>query len=196
MSAATCTDPAQVGPAARTGGERFEQQVLVYRDELSRAALRLTRNRQDAEDLVQDTYLRAFRSFGQFQPGSNVRAWLFRILMNGYVDARRAFAHRPQLERLDGDELTSRFRVLADRQPGVEEQVLAGFELELLRSALSALPGQFGQAVQLADFEDRPYGEVAALTGVPRNTVGSRVSRGRALLRERLGGSRQELAAS
>jgi RNA polymerase sigma-70 factor (ECF subfamily) len=78
----------------------------------------------------------------------------------------------------------------------VEEQVLAGCELELLRSALSALPGQFGQAVQLADFEDRPYGEVAVLTGVPRNTVGTRVSRGRALLRERLGGSRQELAAS
>jgi RNA polymerase sigma-70 factor (ECF subfamily) len=172
----------------------FEQQAVEHFDALFRAALRLTANREDAEDLVQETYLRAFRFFGQFQSGTNLRAWLFKILTNTHLDARRAVARAPRLVALEADQpeaepiaAAAPVRALVDHKPSVEEQVVAVAEAEWLRSELDALPGQFRVALHLADLEAWSYDEIAEATGVGRNTVGSRVFRGRALLRERLG---------
>lgn len=176
-------------PAAPIDHAGFEQHLAGHLDTLYRVALRLTRNHHDAEDLVQETCLRAYRFFGQFTPGTNLRAWLLRILTNGHLDARRSTAHAPRLVPIDGDDAgrpSAPIGTLADRRPSVEEQVLSAFESERLRAEVATLPARFGQAVQLFDLEDRSYDEIAHLTGVARNTVGSRVFRGRALLRERL----------
>jgi RNA polymerase sigma-70 factor (ECF subfamily) len=172
-------------------------QAYAHLEALHRAALRLTRNPQDAEDLVQETYLKAYRFFGRFTPGSNLRAWLFKILTNGYLDARRARASAPRLLSLEDSGVADAAQVngpLSGRELPVEEQVIARCDTEQLRAEVGALPRQFGEAVMLADLEDRSYEEIASLTGVSRNTVGSRVFRGRALLRERL--ARRELTKS
>ena len=184
------TLPLPDGRPAHADEPGFEQQVAGQLDALYRVALRLTRNHHDAEDLVQETCLRAYRFFGQFTPGTNLRAWLFRIMTNGYLDARRSAAHAPRLVPIDADDtaaVAAPIERLADRRPSVEEQVLAAFESEYLWGEVDALPPRFGQAVRLFDLEERSYEEIARLTGVARNTVGSRVFRGRALLRERLG---------
>jgi len=183
------TKPVSNDRPASSDEPGFERQVAEQLDVLYRVALRLTRNHHDAEDLVQETCLRAYRSFGQFTPGTNLRAWLFRIMTNGYLDTCRSAAHAPRLVPIERDCATPCAPIdrLADRRPSVEEQVLAASESEYLRAEVDALPVQFGQAVRLYDLEDRSYDEIAGLTGVARNTVGSRVFRGRALLRDRLG---------
>jgi RNA polymerase sigma-70 factor (ECF subfamily) len=180
------------GRAIGAPGDRdLFDQALTHFDLLYRGALRLTRNAQDAEDLVQETYLRAYRFFDRFRPGTNLRAWLFRIMTNCHLDARRAAVHQPRtlaLEHLPSAVEPAPLEALRDRQPSVEAQVLATLEAEYLQRELASLPTRFGQAVRLADLEDRPYDEIARLTGVGRNTVGTRVFRGRALLRARLAG--------
>lgn len=180
-------------PAAEASGPPAEgplsEQALAQLDTLFRHALRLTRNVQDAEDLVQETYLRAYRFAERFTPGTNLRAWLHRIMTNAHLDTRRAAASQPkrvESGRESEAELPEPLDTLADPRPGVEEQVEALLESERLAREIEALPERFAQAVRLADLAELSYDEIARLTGVGRNTVGTRVFRGRALLRARL----------
>ncbi len=171
------------------GGQvtEFEQVALVHLDALYQVALRLTRNRAEAEDVVQDAFLRAFRSFDRFNPGTNCRAWLFTILRNVFLNRVRSQG-REVLEADVGDRVTA-------EAVGEARTVGGNPEEELLQSvlhgdvdrALKALPLPFREAVVLVDLEGLSYREVAEVLGCPVGTVMSRLSRGRALLRQTLG---------
>ncbi len=161
--------------------------ALVHLDALYQVALRLTRNRAEAEDVVQDAFLRAFRSFDRFNPGTNCRAWLFTILRNVFLNRVRSQG-REVLEADVGDRVTA-------EAVGEARTVGGNPEEELLQSvlhgdvdrALKALPLPFREAVVLVDLEGLSYREVAEVLGCPVGTVMSRLSRGRALLRQTLG---------
>jgi RNA polymerase sigma-70 factor (ECF subfamily) len=162
--------------------DEFTREALSYVDSLYGTALRLTRRPADAEDLVQDTYLKAFRSASQFRRGTNLKAWLFTILHNTYRNNRRHDGRNP----VDVD---SEFVDQAP-QPAHEyspEQLLTRATLDAdLQEALDALPEAFRQAVWLRDVEELAYAEIAAVLDVPIGTVMSRISRGRRALFERL----------
>jgi RNA polymerase sigma-70 factor (ECF subfamily) len=164
--------------------QEFEDQALVHLDRMFQFAMRLTRKRTDAEDLVQETYLRAFRHFDQFDPGTNCRAWLFAILRNTFVNqAKRQGREVPGLDEGELD------RAEAEMSSGVA--TIENPEVELLNrvvdsdlvKALERLPVAFREVVLLADVEECSYKEIAQICGVPMGTVMSRLSRGRRLLR-------------
>ena len=160
--------------------------ALVHLDSLYHVALRLTRNRAEAEDVVQEAFLRAFRSFHRFNPGTNCRAWLFTILRNVFLNRVRTQGREvPEAEMggLDHAEMTSERHV--DRNP--EEQYLQTMLHGDVDRALTTLPLAFREAVMLVDIEGLTYREVAEVLGCPIGTVMSRLSRGRALLRRALG---------
>jgi RNA polymerase sigma-70 factor (ECF subfamily) len=170
----------------------FEQEALKHLDALYRTALRMTRNPQDAEDLVQDTFLRAYRFFDQFQPGTNLRAWLFKILTNSYINSYRKTAAEPKSTSLDDTEEFSLYHQMArESQDGslgwhVEAEVLDRFAEEDIREAIEKLPDAFRMTVLLADVEGFSYKEIAEITGVSKGTVMSRLFRGRRLLQKAL----------
>ena len=180
------------GRPAHNGGSgpeaAFEREALACLDSLYGAGLRLTGNPADAEDLVQDTYLKAFRASNQFEPGTNLKAWLFTILHNTFLNRRRRAVKEPVA--VESDEIE---RLAADR-PGyaqTPEQILLRDTLDLdLQDALDALPEAFRQAVWLRDVEEFTYAEMATMLGVPIGTVMSRISRGRRLLYERMTAAR------
>ena len=160
-------------------GREFAQAALAHIDSLYGTALRLTRRAADAEDLVQDTYLKAFRAAHQFAPGTNLKAWLFTILHNTFRNTRRHDGRNP----VDVDSEVVE-RAVADA-PGTEspEQVLTRATLDAdLQAALDDLPEAFRQAVWLRDVEELTYAEMAAVLNVPIGTVMSRISRGRRAL--------------
>jgi RNA polymerase sigma-70 factor (ECF subfamily) len=179
----------------------FERDALAFLDSLYRTALRLSRDRADAEDLVQDTYLKAFRAADQFKPGTNLRAWLFTILHNTAKNRVRARAR--EMVDVDSD-LVERAAdpASAAAEPGPYDPrgAAAGDTPEtiLLRDALApelqaaidALPEAFRDAVWLRDVEEFSYSEIAEMLDVPIGTVMSRISRGRHLLFERLNPAR------
>src|SRR3954463_5722267 len=156
---------------------QFARQAEPHFAVLSRGSRRLTRNAADAEDLLQDTLLHAYAGFRSFQEGSNLRAWLFRILYNRWVSTHRARQSRPS--EVLADELTER-DVPA---PSAEAEVLDVLPDNDIRVAFAALPPGFREAVYLADIEGYTYAETAAILGVPQGTVMSRASRGRQRLR-------------
>jgi RNA polymerase sigma-70 factor (ECF subfamily) len=161
------------------GGREFTQAALSHIDSLYGTALRLTRRAADAEDLVQDTYLKAFRSAHQFAPGTNLKAWLFTILHNTFRNARRHDGRSP----VDVDSEAVE-RAAADA-PGVQspEQLLTRATLDVdLQAALDDLPDAFREAVWLRDVEELTYAEMANVLDVPIGTVMSRMSRGRRAL--------------
>jgi RNA polymerase sigma-70 factor (ECF subfamily) len=170
----------------------FEQEALKYLDSLYRTALRMTRNPQDAEDLVQETYLRAFRFFDQFQPGTNLRAWLFKILTNNYINSYRKASAEPRNSSLDNTEDFSLYHQMARELPGgstgwdVETEVLDRFAEQDIREAIENLPPAFRMTVLLADVEGFSYKEIAEITAVSKGTVMSRLFRGRRLLQKAL----------
>lgn len=172
--------------------EIFEQEAIKHLDALYRTALRMTRNPQDAEDLVQETYLRAYRFFDQFQPGTNMRAWLFKILTNSYINTYRRSAAEPKSTSLEEAEEFSLYRQMArESQTGslswdVEAEVLDRFAEEDIREAIEKLPPAFRMTVLLADVEGFSYKEIAEITGVSKGTVMSRLFRGRRLLQKAL----------
>ncbi len=172
--------------------ELFEQEALQHLDALYRTALRMTRNPQDAEDLVQETYLRAYRFFDQFQPGTNIRAWLFKILTNSYINTYRKASAESKNTSLDETEEFSLYHQMArEVQTGslgwdVEAQVLDRFAEDDIREAIENLPPAFRMAVLLADVEGFSYKEIAEITGVNLGTVMSRLFRGRRLLQKAL----------
>ena len=160
----------------------FEADALSHLDSLYGTALRLVRNEADAQDLVQDTYVRAFRSAKQFTPGTNLKAWLFTILHNTFRNRRRDQGRDPV--DVDSDRMDNAAPVDPAATP--EEQLLRGSLDVNLQEALDALPEAFRQAVWLRDVEEFPYAEIAKMVGVPLGTVMSRISRGRRMLYERL----------
>jgi RNA polymerase sigma-70 factor, ECF subfamily len=165
--------------------EAFQEEALSLVDSLHRTALRLTRNQADAEDLVQDTYLKAFRAEAQFRPGTNLKAWMFRILHNTFLNMRREAGR--SLVSADSDAVE---RAPAAADAVSPEQLLLRQTIDSdLRAALDALPEVFREAVWLRDVEQFTYSEIAELTGVPVGTVMSRISRGRRALHDRLAGS-------
>ncbi len=172
----------QSPPADSVRSSAFETEALSSLNALYSTALRLTANRADAEDLVQETYLKAFRSSGQFEPGTNLKAWLFTILHNTFLNTRRQAAR--ESIATEADEL--------ERLPQPEsvenaEQILLRKTLDVdLQAALDSLPEVFREAVWLRDVEEFTYAEIAAILQVPVVTVMSRISRGRRLLYERL----------
>src|SRR4026209_917549 len=165
----------------------FAREALSYIDSLYGTALRLTRRPADAEDLVQETYLKAFRASAQFERGTNLKAWLFTILHNTFRNLRRHDVRSPIY--VDSETVEHTADLVA--QEHTPEQLLTRATLDAdLQAVLDALPDAFRQAVWLRDVEEFSYAEIARIVGVPIGTVMSRISRGRKLLYERLAGSR------
>jgi RNA polymerase sigma-70 factor (ECF subfamily) len=183
---------AVTGPQA----EAFARQALPFRRQLYTAALHMTGNHADAEDLVQETYAKALAGFGGFREGTNLRAWLARIQRNAFLSSRRRRVVEVPTDWQDG--------VAADRvQPvwvpaaaqSAEEAALAALPDQALREALDALPPQMRATVYLADAEGFKYAEIAEITRVPMGTVMSRIHRGRKQLRGHLVTSGKESEA-
>jgi RNA polymerase sigma-70 factor, ECF subfamily len=166
----------------------FEQDVVPVMGQLYPAALRMTRNSSDAEDLVQETVTKAYAAFGQFRPGTNLRAWLHRILANTFINSYRKRRREPG--GAFGAELQDDWQGNADRltQPprSAEAEALDRLADSDILRALRELPEDFRVTIYLADIEGYPYREIAELTGTPIGTVMSRLHRGRTKLRERL----------
>jgi RNA polymerase sigma-70 factor (ECF subfamily) len=177
---------ARQGRAARTAS--FDAEALGHVDSLYRTALRLTRSPADAEDLVQETYLKAFRAADSFEPGTNLRAWLFTILHNS---ARNRFRDRAREGLIVDSEAMERASDLAAIAGAVESTTPEALLLRdtlgpELKSAMDALPEVFREAVWLRDVEEFSYADIAQMLEIPVGTVMSRISRGRRLLFERL----------
>ena len=170
--------------------ERFEQEALQHLDALYRTALRMTRNPSDAEDLVQDALVRAFRFYDRFEPGTNFRAWLFKILTNTYINSYRRKQGRPQESSLEDTEDFFLYNQIkgdaGDNVNDVEDTVLDSLGADEIQRAIDQLPPQFRTTVQLADVEGLSYAEVAEATNVAKGTVMSRLFRGRRLLQRAL----------
>ena len=178
--------PTQDDPALR---ERFDRDVLPLLSSLYGAALRLTRNAADAEDLVQETYLRAYRGFGGFQEGTNLKAWLYRILTNTYINTYRKKQREPQI--VEGPDDVDEW-YLYDRLGGrnvegsAEEAVLDQIPDQAVKDAVESLPERFRLPVLLADVEGFSYKEIAEIMDTPIGTVMSRLHRGRKALERAL----------
>jgi RNA polymerase sigma-70 factor, ECF subfamily len=170
--------PNQSPDAAKVPAE-FEQDALALVDRLYAAALRLTRNEDDAQDLVQDTYLRVFRSAGQFEAGTNLRGWMFTILHNTFLNQRRDRGRSPVEVDSDAVERAPDDR-LSEANP--EQRLLRDTMDVDLQAALDSLPATYREAVWLRDVEQFSYEEIAGIVGVPIGTVMSRISRGRKAL--------------
>ncbi|MEZ5321262.1 MAG: sigma-70 family RNA polymerase sigma factor [Microthrixaceae bacterium] len=169
----------------------FADAAMPYMDALYGAAMRMTRNRADAEDLVQETYLRAYRGYGRFEEGTNLRAWLYRILTNTYINGYRARQRRPVESELDDVEdryLYKRLGSLSAATAGTsaEDQLMDVLTEAEVKRAVDALPERFRLPVLLADVEGFSYKEIAEFTDVPIGTVMSRLHRGRKALQRSL----------
>ncbi|WP_285129311.1 sigma-70 family RNA polymerase sigma factor [Propionibacterium freudenreichii] len=168
--------------------ERFERDAMVYIDQLYGAALRMTRNPSDAEDVVQETYAKAFSSFKQFRPGTNLKAWLYRILTNTYINTYRKAQRQPQTGSDDVEDwqLAKAASHDATGLRSAEMEALREMPDAAVTNALEQLSDEFREAVLLADVEGISYKEIAEIMGTPIGTVMSRLNRGRAQLRKLL----------
>jgi RNA polymerase sigma-70 factor (ECF subfamily) len=175
------------------GGRRrradFEATVLPLMGSLYRAALRLTRNPGDAEDLVQDTYLRAFRFFDRYEPGTNLKAWLFKILTNTFVNGYRKKSRERDALGVPESDAALDYPATAEawgHLPGPEDIFFQKSLSDEVKRAIDALPLDFRMAVVLRDLEEFSYQEIAEILDCPMGTVMSRLYRGRRLLQKRL----------
>jgi RNA polymerase sigma-70 factor, ECF subfamily len=170
---------------------KFSEQAMEYAPQLYTAASRMTRNSSDAEDLVQETYLKAYRSFHTFEDGSNLRAWLYRILTNTFINIYRAKQRRPQESDLADVEDLFLYRrigalesVMASRS--AEDQLMDLFTDDEVKLAIEKLPVNFRLPVLLADVEEFSYKEIAEMLDIPIGTVMSRLHRGRKAMQKEL----------
>jgi RNA polymerase sigma-70 factor (ECF subfamily) len=170
--------------------QRFQAEALPLLDSLYSGALRMTRNPADAEDLVQETMLRAYRAFDRFEAGTNLKAWLFRIMTNAYINTYRKKQREPQKISQDEVEEFDLYRELKNHDPAysrsAETIVLDQLVDSDIIQALDDLPVQFRLAVILSDIQDFSYAEMAEIMDVPIGTVMSRLHRGRKALQKRL----------
>ncbi|MGI8773416.1 MAG: sigma-70 family RNA polymerase sigma factor [Actinomycetota bacterium] len=170
--------------------ERFQAEALPILDSLYAGALRMTRKPADAEDLVQETMMRAYRAFHRFEPGTNLKAWLFRIMTNAYINTYRKKQREPQKVSQDEVEEFDLYRELRDHDPNLsitpETIVLDSLVDSDIIEAIDDLPEQFRLAVVLSDVEGFSYAEMAEIMDVPLGTVMSRLHRGRKALQKRL----------
>ncbi|MFZ9211532.1 MAG: sigma-70 family RNA polymerase sigma factor [Candidatus Nanopelagicaceae bacterium] len=175
--------------------KRFEADALQYMNQLYSAALRYTKNPSDAQDLVQDTFAKAYVSFHQFEPGTNLKAWLYRILTTTFINTYRKDQRRPQLsdQELEDWQIADASSHTSDQGKSAEDVVLENLPDSDIKRALAEIPEEFRIAVYLADVEGFSYKEIAEIVGVPTGTVMSRLHRGRKQLREKLTDYAREL---
>lgn len=168
----------------------FAQAAMPLMDQLYSAALRMTRNAADAEDLVQETYLKAYRGYERFQEGTNLKAWMYRILTNSYINRYRAKQRRPDESDIADVEDMYLYRRLggehSDLGTSAEDSFLSSVTDGAVKAAIEAIPENFRIAVLLADVEGFAYKEIAEILEIPIGTVMSRIHRGRKALEKQL----------
>jgi RNA polymerase sigma-70 factor (ECF subfamily) len=181
-------DPKTPRPAAELR-DLFEEQALPFMDQLYAAAMRMTRNPSDAADLVQETFIKAFSAFGQFQQGTNLKAWLYRILTNTFINSYRKNQRNPYqgtIDELEDWQLGGAVSATATSTRSAEAEAIDHLPDSAVKDALQAIPEDFRLAVYLADVEGFSYQEIADIMKTPVGTVMSRLHRGRRLLRDLL----------
>jgi RNA polymerase sigma-70 factor, ECF subfamily len=181
------TDPVEVASAARNR-VRFEEEALELADQVYRVARRLVSTREEAEDLMQETYTRAFRSWHSFTPGTNLRAWLFRILTNLNIDRGRKVQRTPDVQPLEeGDYfLYNKLEQSSGESNLDEERVVERLSQDNVVDALAAVPHNFRDVIVLVDIGDFSYADAAQILDIPVGTVMSRLHRGRRILKSEL----------
>ncbi|MEO7148006.1 MAG: sigma-70 family RNA polymerase sigma factor [Terrimesophilobacter sp.] len=167
----------------------FEEQAIPFMDQLYAAAMRMTRNPADAADLVQETFVKAYAAFGQFQQGTNLKAWLYRILTNTFINLYRKNQRNPYqgtIDDLEDWQLGNAISATATTTRSAEAEAIDHLPDSAVKDALQAIPEDFRLAVYLADVEGFSYQEIADIMKTPVGTVMSRLHRGRKMLRELL----------
>jgi RNA polymerase sigma-70 factor (ECF subfamily) len=186
-SVPTSAETRRIAEVARSR-VRFEEEALEFSDQVYRVARRLVGSREEAEDLVQDTYARAFRAWQQYQPGTNLRAWLFRILTNLNIDRGRRVQRQPDVQPLEEGDYFLYNKLessMSDENPD-EERVIERLSQNSVVEALAEVPHDFRDVVVLVDIGEFSYADAAQILDIPIGTVMSRLHRGRRVLKKNL----------